>query len=165
MNLVKISINLTDKLDLLCQLIACMPMYKTYVLLHFTLQYLHMNIKNNHWYTLCPSKCIWILFAKNLNDLSIHLFGANCIVLCQFVFKRTIRFFAWQRTSPISYSVSLSLHSWYFLVTPEKSKLTLVQQNESFDSKLFQEKHFKLLCRRLTVDSFYVFVRGSPIFT
>ena len=43
--------------------------------------------------------------------------------------------------------------------------LTLVQQDESFDSKLFQGKHVKLLFRRIAIESFDVFVRGSSIFT
>ena len=43
--------------------------------------------------------------------------------------------------------------------------LTLVQQNESFNSKLLQGKHFKLRRERVTVESFDIFVRGSPIFT
>ena len=41
----------------------------------------------------------------------------------------------------------------------------MVQQNESFDSKLFQEKHFKLLSGRLTIESIDAFVAGSPVFT
>ena len=34
-------------------------------------------------------------------------------------------------------------------------KKPVVQQNESFDSRLFRGKQFKLLSRRLTVESFY----------
>ena len=44
--------------------------------------------------------------------------------------------------------------------------LKLVQQSESFHSKLFQGKHFKLLSQQITVESFELrlFARGSPIF-
>ena len=41
--------------------------------------------------------------------------------------------------------------------------LTLLQQNESFDSKLFQG-NFKLMSSRVTFGNFNFFVRGSPIF-
>ena len=45
-----------------------MSIYKTYVL-HFNLS------KNNYRYTMCPNKSISRLFAENLNDFNIHLFG------------------------------------------------------------------------------------------
>ena len=42
--------------------------------------------------------------------------------------------------------------------------LTLVQQNESFDSKIFHGKHFKLLSGRLTVESYDVFDLRFDVF-
>ena len=64
----------TRALDLLCQVRACMPIYKMYVL-HFNLStYVHQKVVIIN--TQCVQvKCISRLFAENLNDFNIHLFG------------------------------------------------------------------------------------------
>ena len=58
---------------LLCQVRACLPVYKMYVL-HFNLSTL-VRYKVIINIQCVQVKCISSLFATNLNDFNIHLFG------------------------------------------------------------------------------------------
>ena len=132
------------------QVKACMTIYRMYML-HFNLStYLHLKVII---IIQCVQvKCISRQFAKNLNDFNIHLFGkphstlpvrlctGNLILVPNFRFISEI---------------------FQSLLKNKNFILTLLQQNESIDSKLFQGKHFKLLTERLKVASSNVFGRGK----
>ena len=74
--------------------------------------YLHMYNKKIINIQCVQEKCISSLFAKNLNDFNIHLFG------------RTVYYSASSSLNvKFDPSASLLLHFWDFIVAPKKLKL------------------------------------------
>ena len=74
-NITRYFIRSSPALDLLCQVRACMSIYKMYAL-HFNLStYVHSKVIISIQYV--QGKCASRLFAKNLNGYNVHLFGQN----------------------------------------------------------------------------------------
>ena len=103
------------------------------------------------------------LFAKNLNDINIHLFGQNVYYSVSILLLPITLYTSPSSNVPFGlFSTLLSLHFWHFIVAPEKLKLDfnistakwiLEKQLQTTESRT-NSWEFWYLCKR--VSNFYI---------